>query len=775
MAGAEARSAVLFDDIDLETLKPSFNRIVRVAMALFDAEYGDVMIRVGEKVWRNSGDHGQSTPVSELVEQTDDVFWVHDAPTDTRVIGRLDQRILERRRFYAGAPIRLADGRQIGVISVCDRTPRPYEERLAKRLRDLAGLIGDEFQRHTAILARARAEAEAHAARATLASIVESAPMALVMTDKEMRIVRASPRWRSERGLTGAEIEGRSMYELFPGSQTRWQEGFERALAGHAVHGDRIGVTLPDGSQKWIRSEHTPWRDATGEIGGLMLMSVDITDMVEALETASRTQQRLELALQIGDLHMWEADYKRMAVTAGGAASTLDYDRDLDFADVEDDNIWRIVHPADRPAAMALWERYMADGTPFRTEFRLLQMNGPHRWAQAAAAATRDETGEVTRVIGVIRDIDAEKRGEIALAKARDAAEAANRAKSEFLANMSHEIRTPLNGVMGVASALSKTNLDPAQREMVGLVESSAQTLESLLSDVLDLARIESGRLELKAEPFDLVQAVEDVGALFFPAARDKGLKFVVQAAPEAQGRFVGDAGRVRQILSNLVSNAVKFTTSGSVTLKVETQTDVAACDEVLVLSVSDTGIGFDDEAATRLFGRFEQADGSITRRYGGTGLGLAISQSLAQAMGGQLYATSLLDEGSVFTLRLALPRVKAPSSEAPPPEAAEAEPVDMSRFRVLLAEDHHTNRRVVELILGSAGVALTCVENGAEAVEAFEAEDFDLILMDMQMPVMDGLTAIRAIRQCEAAAGKRPTVIFALTANAMPEHSKAS
>ncbi len=749
MAEALTLGAVVFDEIDLEALKPSFNRVVRVAMALFDAAGGEVMVRTGERVWRSSGQQVQDTPAAALVERGDDVLWIDDAQADPRVARRVGSDERAAWRLYVGAPIHLADGRLLGVLSVADQAPRPRDERLAKRLKDLAELVADAFQRHEALRARDQAEADAQAARATLASIVESAPMALVMTDKDMRVIQASPRWRAARGLMDVNVHGRTLYELFPGGYERWSEAFDRALGGATVHGDKVSLVRPDGKQTWIRSEHTPWRDANGEIGGLLLMSVDITDMVEALSAAKDSEQRLQLAMQIGDLHMWDADYGRMAVTAAGAASTLDYDRDLDFADVAE------------------------DGTPFRAVFRLLQMNGPHRWVQSATAVINNEAGEVERVIGVIRDIDAQKRGEIALAKARDAAEAANRAKSEFLANMSHEIRTPLNGVMGVASALARTTLDSAQQEMVGLIETSAQTLEGLLSDVLDLARIESGRLELKAEPFELAQSVEDVGALFFPAAREKGLEFSITTAPSARGEFKGDAIRFRQILSNLISNAVKFTAAGKITVSVDVE---GVSPERVVVQVRDTGIGFDAAAGARLFERFEQADGSITRRYGGTGLGLAISRSLADAMGGELYATSSPGEGSMFTLKLSLPRPLPEAAADSSKTATASEPLDLSRFRVLLAEDHPTNRRVVELILRSAGVELTCVEDGAEAIRVWAAGDFDLVLMDMQMPVMDGLTAIRAIRRREAAESSRPrTLIYALTANAMAEHAKAS
>ena len=436
-------------------------------------------------------------------------------------------------------------------------------------------------------------------------------------------------------------------------------------------------------------------------------------------------------------------------------------------------HIWDGIHPHDRPAAMEAWDRYEAEGAPFRAVFRMMQRNGPHVWVQAATEVVRDTEGHPERTVGVLRNIDKQKRSEMALGKAKEAAEAANRAKSEFLANMSHEIRTPLNGVMGVASALARTGLDANQREMVGLIETSARTLEALLSDVLDLARVELGRMTLAYEPFDLPRCLTDVAALFQPSAEAKGLDLVVDIGPGVEGVFLGDAARVRQVLSNLVSNAVKFTSRGHVRLgasALRTPDGIEAR-----LSVKDSGIGFDEETKARLFGRFEQADGSITRRYGGSGLGLAISRQLADLMGGGLDVASAPGAGSAFTFTLPLTRsAQTPAADAPEAPRHGAAAADRP-LRVLLAEDHPVNRRVAQLMLEAAGVDLTSVENGAEAVEAWRLGDFDLILMDMQMPVMDGLTAIREIRAEERRIGRPPVQIHALTANAMPEHAQAS
>jgi signal transduction histidine kinase/CheY-like chemotaxis protein len=385
------------------------------------------------------------------------------------------------------------------------------------------------------------------------------------------------------------------------------------------------------------------------------------------------------------------------------------------------------------------------------------------RWIRASDRLTA--AGGIVTVCTDITDLKNDAR---ALSEARDIAESANSAKSLFLANMSHEIRTPLNGVIGVAQALARTPLSAQQEEMLELIQSSGHTLQVLLNDILDLARVESGRLELSHEPFHLGRAVREAAQLYQTSAEAKGLQFFVEIAEETDRWIVGDVVRVKQILTNLVSNAVKFTSSGFVSLTAAPGPD-RGDRPTLRFSVEDTGIGFNSDTRDRLFSRFEQADGAITRRFGGSGLGLAISRQLAEMMGGYLDCESEPGGGSSFILTIPFQAAEAPAATTLVDIASGDD--DQARIRVLLADDHPVNRKVVEMILAQVNVELTSVENGAEAVQACRDGDFDIILMDMQMPVMDGLTATREIRLNESALGLARTPVVMLTANALAEH----
>ena len=346
------------------------------------------------------------------------------------------------------------------------------------------------------------------------------------------------------------------------------------------------------------------------------------------------------------------------------------------------------------------------------------------------------------------------------LRDAKKDAEAANEAKSAFLATMSHEIRTPLNGVLGMTQAMAQDDLSPVQGERLGVIRQSGECLLAILNDILDLSKIEAGKLELEETDFDLEALLLGARSTFTALANKKGLSFDLTVAPEALGAWRGDPTRVRQILYNLISNALKFTEQGEVRV-------AAICkDEALTLIVTDTGIGIPDDCLKGLFDKFVQADASTTSRYGGTGLGLAITRQLAELMGGGIVVTSEEGRGTVFTVPLNLPRGEAVTTAG---EASGSLPLSAEKgLKVLAAEDNAVNQLVLKTLLHQLGVDLTVVDDGIEAVEAWRREPWDLILMDVQMPRMDGPGAARAIRAGEASSGRARTPIIALTANVM-------
>ena len=484
-----------------------------------------------------------------------------------------------------------------------------------------------------------------------------------------------------------------------------------------------------------------------------------------ALERSERSEERLQLALALADIHVWELDHRRRELIKAGAEDTF-FDRPRSYESLSR-NLFDTIDPRDRAAVAAAWINNLEHGAPYRPEYRINRPDGEEVWVMGAAKLFTDETGRPTRLVGAIQNITGRKLAEQALLQAKTDADAANRAKSTFLATMSHEIRTPLNGVLGMTQAMAADDLAPVQRERLDVVRYSGEALLSILNDILDLSKIEAGKIELEAVDFDLEEVVRSAHSNFASLANEKGLAFVLDI-DEASGVYRGDPTRLRQILSNLISNALKFTEAGEIRVVI-TCPDESGAGAGLSIVVSDTGVGMSEDNLSSVFNEFTQADSSTTRRFGGSGLGLTICRELAELMGGSIEVMSEPGRGSTFTVGLPLTRIAAAARTATARAAAEppaARPV--GAIRVLAAEDNVVNQLVLRTLLQQAGLEPVIVENGAEAVAAWEGEPWDVILMDVHMPVMDGPTATRAIRRLEAASGRPRTPIIGLTANAM-------
>jgi PAS domain S-box-containing protein len=423
-----------------------------------------------------------------------------------------------------------------------------------------------------------------------------------------------------------------------------------------------------------------------------------------------------------------------------------------------------LIHAADRVRVSEAIESALREDRPYLVEYRLLHADGTTRWLWENGTGVRNEAGELTWLDGVILDISERRTMEEALREAKDAAEQAAAARATFVANMSHEIRTPMNSILGFTDVLLDGELAPEQRRHLDTVRNAGRSLLRLLNEILDTAKLEKGAVELEINDFNLLSLIDELSSTLAANARAKGLQVDIHYDPALPTNLRGDELRIRQVLTNLLDNAIKFTANGSVLLRAEPRGDQ------LHFSVKDTGIGIAPERLKAIFDPFTQADASMTRRFGGTGLGTTISKQLVELMGGKIWAESTVGEGTTFHVLLPLVVARFAPQQARVRTAAALPPL-----RVLAADDVPQNLELLQLLMARRGHTMTAVSDGATVVELAGRQDFDLVLMDFQMPVIDGLRATRLIREQAEVAGRRRVPVIAMTASVLPEHRRAA
>jgi PAS domain S-box-containing protein len=522
--------------------------------------------------------------------------------------------------------------------------------------------------------------------------------------------------------------------------------------------------TLPSGELRWLETLKTPLRRADGDVYVLGI-SVDVTERKRVEESLAAQKDFLQTLMDAQPDVVFAKDTESRILMVNRAfceATGISRDdalgkTDFDFCSHEDASLYQ-----------SMDQLLFTTGQPTRNEEQIGRASGKAGMYETIKVPHRDAAGQIIGLIGVSREITARKEAEQELLKAKEQAEAATAAKSQFMATISHEIRTPLNGIIGMTSLLLTTPLDKEQTDYIETIQASGDTLLTLINDILDFSKMASGHLNLDALPFALAGCVTRVVNMVTPLARQKGLRLVTELAPDLPSHIIGDTTRLGQVLSNLVSNAVKFTDHGQIVLAVSVHARAAGAIELL-FSVRDTGIGIPADKLGTLFVRFTQVDNSTTRRYGGTGLGLAISKVLVERMGGRLWVDSTLGEGSTFsfTIRCDLGREDELHRRAILGRMGSAvhEPAIRS-LRILVAEDNAINRKVALGLLQQLGYAADVAVNGAEVLEMLEKRAYDLVFMDLHMPVMDGLTTTREMAS-RWPDHHRPAII-AMTADAM-------
>lgn len=595
-------------------------------------------------------------------------------------------------------------------------------------------------------------------------SLVESLPVNVLRKDRDGKIVFANQQFCETVGFALDELLGKTDFDLFPRELAeKYREDDVRVLTSGKVLHDVEKHQSAEGEDRYVEIFKGPICNARGKEVGVQVIFWDVTERTKADEALEHERYLLQTLMDnLPDFIYFKDIQSRFLKINKAIADRFELNDPSEALGKSDFDFFG---PEHAQQAREDEQKMMESGRPvIGLEEKETWPDGHVTWASTTKLPLKGKDGSVIGTCGITQDITARKQVEVQLRAAKEAAEAANRAKSDFLANISHEIRTPMNAVIGMAELLLDTNLDPAQRQYVEMVWESGESLLMLINDILDFSKIEAGKLDIEEVGFNLRDTLGDTMKSLAVRAHRKSLELAFRVSPDVPEDLRGDPGRLRQIVVNLVGNAIKFTEEGEVVLGV-TSVSNSATDVVLQFSVSDTGIGIPKNKQSRIFGAFEQADSSTTRRHGGTGLGLAICKRLIKLMGGRIWLESEVGKGSVFRFTIAFRQSGIKTSRA---EQAE----QIAGMQVLVVDDNETNRRILEEMLRIRGMRPIMANGADEALGLLRAAQdtsapVPLVLTDINMPDVDGYTLVEQIRRD---VGLKNVVVMVLTSGERTE-----
>ncbi len=678
-----------------------------------------------------------------------------------RIVAKEDsgQLAVKIRNIFAGEPGETAD---VNVISR-DGRRIPYQLTAVR-----AAISGTVYLLGMGVDLTERRQAEEEVNRQL--AILNAADSLIALADAEGTLVYLNPAGARMLGFDrSAQAVGRKIVDFYPpeGKAMINDIGEPTARRVGVWRGENRLLRL-NGTPVMVDQTIFPITDERGQPQALATIMTDITARKLAEAELVRQKQLLETASKAANVAMWEWEPLTGRLDWSGSVDEM-----LGYATGGVPRSYpeweKLIHADDRDRIRQALHDHLDHGTPYDVEFRVFRQDGTPVWWRSAGSGWPDKSGKINRMFGASTDLTARKRTEEALREAKLAAETAKRAKSLFLANMSHEIRTPMNAILGFTQLMQRDpDASQRQQQQLATISRSGEHLLGLINDVLEMSKIEAGRIALNPVPFDLHLLLGDLEMMFRMRADAKNLRFTVDRAPNVPGHIVADESKLRQVLINLLGNAVKFTEKGEIVLRLRVATDAGQLR--LMAEVEDTGPGISAEEMGRLFDHFAQTSCGV-RAGGGTGLGLAISREFVRMMGGEISVNSRPGQGSVFRFSVLISEALPGSVPPPHAHARRLQPGQETR-RILIVDDKVENREVLVAMLAPAGFDIRQAEDGAEAVASFHEWHPHLVLMDMRMPVMDGAEAIRRIR---SSADGTSTKIVTVTASAFGEDRRAA